>query len=133
MLGICSWNVRGLNFISKRNAVWAVISKLCNRVVCLQESKVNSVSSSFLRSFGGSFLNKCVFLESDGASGGVITCWNSQLFTGRDVLVRKFSITVLFSHAKSGKEFYVTNVYGPATWDRKEEFFAEVAQLKTHC
>lgn len=38
-------------------------------VVCLQESKVNHVSGSFLRSFGGSFLDKCVFSESTGASG----------------------------------------------------------------
>ncbi|OAY83301.1 putative ribonuclease H protein [Ananas comosus] len=133
MLGVCCWNVRGLNSSSKRNAVRAVISKHCNRIVCLQESKVTFVSNSFLRSIGRPFLNKCVYLESDGTSGGVITCWNSRLFTGHDVLVRKYSITVLLSHAKSGTNFYVTNVYGPATWGGKEEFFTEVAQLKSFC
>lgn len=70
MIGVCSWNVRGLNCLTKRNAVRAVLSKQCNKVVCLQESKVSFVSNSFLRSIGGSFLNKCVYLESVGTSGG---------------------------------------------------------------
>ncbi|OAY83381.1 hypothetical protein ACMD2_21719 [Ananas comosus] len=103
------WNVRGFNDPSKRCAVRAVVSKLRNAV----ESKVNHVSGSFLSSVGGSLLNKCVFLEAVGASGGIITGWSSRFF--------------------SCSEFFLTNVYGPASWDGKEEFFAELAQLKDHC
>lgn len=69
MFHLCSWNVRGLNDPAKRCAVRAVVSKLHNAVVCLQESKVSHVSRSFLSSFGGSMLDKCVFLEATGASG----------------------------------------------------------------
>ncbi len=58
MFKIYSWNVRGLNNPSKRNAVRFVLSKIRNVVVCIQESKVRHVSGSFLKSFGGPFLDK---------------------------------------------------------------------------
>lgn len=115
MFRICSWNVRGLNDPTKHSVVRATVSKLSNLVLCLQESKVGHVSGSFLRSFGGSFLDKCVFVESNGASGGLITCWSSRIFSCLEVIVRKFSITVLLYHITSGVKFFVTNVYGPST------------------
>lgn len=133
MLSVCSWNVRRLTSRPKHNAVTAVVIKFNYGVVCLQESKVKHVSGSFLRSVARSFLNKCVFLESDGASGGVITCWSSRAYTCHDLLVRNYSITVRLTHDKIGKNFYVTNVYGLATWDGKEEFYSELAQLKRSC
>lgn len=105
------WNVRGLNDPSKRNAVRAVVSGLRNVVVCLQESKVNFVSGSFLRSFGGPCLNKCVFLEANGASRGVITGWSSRFFTCREVIVRKFSITVHLASARGGSNFFLSRTF----------------------
>lgn len=118
---------------SKQFGVRDVISKLWNVVVCLQGSKVSHVSRSFLRSFGGSFLDKCVVIESNGASGGLITCWSSRIFTCQEVIVRSYSITNLISFVKNGTSFNVTNVYGSATWDGKEECFSELTQLKESC
>lgn len=126
MIRGCSWNVRGLNDPFKRVVVRDVLSKIRNVVVCLQESKVCQISRSFLRSFGGSFLDKCVFVESKGASGGVITCWSSRIFVCHEVIVRQFSIIVFLTRVNSGTSFYVTNVYRPATWDGKEEFYLEL-------
>ncbi len=80
MFSVCCWNVRGLNNPLKRIVVRSVISNLRNVVVCLQETKVRHVSGSFLRSFGGSFLDKRQFIEADGASRGIITCWSSRIF-----------------------------------------------------
>ncbi len=113
MFKICSWNIRGLNNPSKRNAVRHVLSNIRNVVVCLQETKVHCVSGSFLRSFSGSFLDKCQFIEANGASGGLITCWSSRIFLCSEVIVRNFSLTLLLRHRASGARFYITNVYGP--------------------
>ncbi len=63
MFKVLSWNVRALNEPSKRNAVQQVVSSFRNVFVCLQESKVRSVSCSFLKSFAGPFFDKCHFLE----------------------------------------------------------------------
>lgn len=133
LISICSWNVRGLNDPSKRFVIRDIISKIRNAVVYLEESKVGHVSRSFLRSFAGSFLDKCVFLKSNGASGGLITCWNSRTFRCQEVIVRRYSIVVLLSLVNCGTRFYVTNVYGPTSWDSKEAFFSKLLLLKDCC
>ncbi|OAY77631.1 hypothetical protein ACMD2_13450 [Ananas comosus] len=123
-----SWNVQGLNDPRKRSAVRAVVSSLCNT-----ESKVSFVSGSFLSSFGGPYLNKYVFIDAVGASGGIITGWSSRFFSCLEVIVRTYSITTLLHSNSCGAKFYLTNVYGPASWDGKEEFFAELSHLKELC
>ncbi len=133
MFNVLSWNVRGLNDPSKRNAVRQVVSPLRKVVVCLQESKVRSVSCTFLKSFAGPLFDKCQVLEANGASSGLITCWNSKFFECSAVLVRSFSITVHLTHRASGTHFFVTNVYDPNTRDGKNSFCSELALLKHYC
>ncbi len=133
MLNICSWNVRGLNNLTKRCMVRNVISSLRNAVICLQESKVRSVSCSFLRSFAGPLLDKRQIIEANGASGGLITCWSSKCFECTEVLRRNSSITVHLLHRGSGQRVYVTNVYDPQSGEEKAAFCTELAQLKTYC
>ncbi len=94
---------------------------------------MDTVSQSFLRSFAGPLFDKCQFVKAVGASGGIITCWRSTLFSCLEVIVRRFSITVLFHCSSSRQSFYVTNVYGPPTWEGKTEFCSELAHLKNVC
>ncbi len=74
MLNICSWNVRGLNDPCKRALVKFGLFSSRWVVCCLQETKVESISNSFLRSFAGPHVDKCHFLKAVGASGGLVTC-----------------------------------------------------------
>ncbi len=99
-------------------------------VLCIQETKVCLISQSFLRSFVGSRFNKCHFISSVGASGGIAMCWNARDFTCLEVIVRNYSLTLRLKHYSSGLVFYITNVYRPPTWDGKEEFCSELAALK---
>ncbi len=100
---------------------------------CRQESKVTSVSLSFLRSFAGSHVDKCQILSYVGASGGLITCWSSRDFSCSEVVVRRFSLTVKLKHWASGTSFYLTNVYGPPAWEGKEAFCSELEELRGVC
>lgn len=115
-------NVTSLGPYFRNFTIWLSVFK--------NQKLIMSQAGSFLRSFGGSFLNKCVYLKSNGASGGIITGWSSRFFNCQEVLVRKIVITVLLSSVTRNTNFYVTNVYGPASWDGKEEFFSEVAHMK---
>ncbi len=133
MFQIFSWNVRSLNDQNKHCLVKSVVSKLKMSVLCLQESKVDSVSRSFLRSFAGLHFDKCLFIKSSGASGGLITCWSSNVFSCSRALLRNRSLTVQLKHLPSGAVFFVTNVYGPPTLDGKLEFCQELAGLKRDC
>ncbi len=47
--------------------------------------------------------------------------------------MRNFSRTVQLKHTSSGSIFFVMNVYGPPTWDSKDEFCNELAALKGVC
>nr|CAD1824879.1 unnamed protein product [Ananas comosus var. bracteatus] len=76
MFNILCWNVRGLNDPCKRRCVRSIVSNLFCSVVCIQESKVDSVSRSFLRSCCGSSFDRCHVIPAYRASGGLITCWN---------------------------------------------------------
>lgn len=107
-----------------------VISKVRNVIVCLQESKVSEVSETFLHSFAGSFLDKRVFIEANRASGDLITCWSTCIFSCQEVIICRYSITVLLTKISNGTKLFMTNVYGPATWEGKEDFYSELLQLK---
>ncbi len=133
MFYVCSWNVRGLNDRGKRDLVKFVVSQFKSSVLCLQESKIETVSRSFLRSFAGTYFDKCHFVKSVRASGGIITCWNSKVFSCSEVIVRNFSLTVGLTELSSGQSFYVTNVYGPPSWEGKDEFCRELGDLKGVC
>ncbi len=133
MVRVFNWNVRGLNDPNKRCLVKSVVPKYKGSVLCLQESKVEAISRSFLRSFTGSCFDKCQFVKSDGASGGIITCWSSTTFSCGEVIVRNFSLSVRLKHIPSGVEFFVTNVYGPPSWTGKEDFCRELLALKADC
>ncbi len=133
MFNILSWNVRGLNDRNKRCLVRSVVSKFKGAILCFQESKVDVVSRSFLRTVAGPCFDKCQFVKSEGAAGGIITCWNSNVFCCSEVIVRRFSLTVRLKFLHSGVVFWVTNVYGPPSWDGKEEFCSELENLNGVC
>ncbi len=133
MFQICSWNVRGLNDLTKRGLVKSVVVGLRGAILCIQETKVNSLSRSFLRSFAGAAFDKCHFIPSNGASGGIATCWNSRNFGCSEVVVHDHSLTLRLNHLGSGLSVYITNVFGPPTWDCKDAFCRKLVALKGLC
>ena len=63
-------------------------------VVCLQETKMSTVSRRMVLSMLGSdFDNNFIYLPSDGASGGILVAWRLQLGT----IGRKISILVKYA------------------------------------
>ncbi|OAY81359.1 hypothetical protein ACMD2_23820, partial [Ananas comosus] len=60
----------------------------------------------------------------------------AQLTPGHDqdsALLRNYSLTLHLTHRASGKPFFITNAYGPPTWDGKEEFCSELLSLSSSC
>ena len=71
---ILSWNVRGANDSSKRKVIKTFIRNQRVDLICIQETKIQAMSDSIVRSIGsGRFLGwKAVNVE--GASGGIFIC-----------------------------------------------------------
>ncbi|KAK3219401.1 hypothetical protein Dsin_013371 [Dipteronia sinensis] len=79
MLAI-SWNVRGLGKCEKRKVVCRMVAKYKLVVVFLQETKLSVFDSSVIRSQRGAVLTRGVWVDAEGASGGLITLWNEDRF-----------------------------------------------------
>ena len=75
-----SWNMRGLNNPQKQYALKQIISQEKIDCVLIQETKMSSASFDKIASYiwlGAGYLHR----DSDGASGGIATMWNSSSMT----------------------------------------------------
>lgn len=77
-LKIIFWNVRGLNSGTKRSAVRSVIASADPCIMCLLETKMNSVSlSTVIETLGPPFTD-FYFLPTAGTHGGILLAWRSD-------------------------------------------------------
>jgi hypothetical protein len=76
---ILIWNVRGLNSRARQDTVRELVLSVKAEIVCLQETKMQSVPRSTIVSMLGSEFADYVFLPSEGASGGILVAWKNHL------------------------------------------------------
>ena len=71
-LRMLTWNVRGANNCDKRKVIKALIRKNRVDLVCLQETKIQEMSTGIVWSLGvGRFLEWGA-VDSRGAAGGIV-------------------------------------------------------------
>ena len=83
----------------KWDAIRAKINDSSCHIVCLQETKRDNFDQLYLKKFCTKQLNSFAFFPSVGASGGIITIWNNNVFS-RDVF--KLMPIVLLSNLLTG-------------------------------
>ena len=77
-LKILSWNVRGANDSSKRKIIKTFIRNQRVDLICIQETKIQSMLEGIVRSLGfGRFLDWKA-MNAEGASGGILICWDRR-------------------------------------------------------
>ena len=77
-LKLMSWNVRGANDVNKRRIIKSVVRKQKVDLMCIQETKIQSMTDGVVKSLGlGRFLDWRT-LEAAGAAGGVLVCWDKR-------------------------------------------------------
>jgi exonuclease III len=119
---VLCWNVRGINSDDKWTPIKDTITEAGCDVFCLQETKRQSFDSLFLKKFSPTGFDSFEFLPSIGASGGVLTAWKSNIFSGHLMFQNSFAITVRLVAKHNRDSWLLTNVYGPCTHDGKREF-----------
>jgi mannosylglycoprotein endo-beta-mannosidase len=130
---ILVWNVRGLNSVTRRDAVRVVVNSYKIDVVCLQETKMVTVSRQIVLSMlGCDFDNNYIFLPSVGASGGILIAWRSCLGTVCATRVDTFSASVQFNSDNRGS-WWLTCVYGPQDNQAKIQFLQELRDVRVQC
>lgn len=91
--------------------------------------RVHAKFSAFRRPNGKSLMDKFAFSPWIGASGGLLTVWNSRFFDGNIVQGNTYAITIKFYSKQENKSFHVINVYGPAHSAQKMAFVTWLMNL----
>ena len=118
---ILSWNVRGANDSSKRKVIKTFIRNQRVDLIYIQETKIQSMSESIVRSLGsGRFLDwKAV--NAEGASGGILICWDRRSLDILDWEEGQFTLSCRFQNVENGAVWVFTGVYGPFSKVERDE------------
>ena len=119
---VLSWNIRGINSDAKLLAIRNAIDTSGCSVLCIQETKRESFDLAFIKTFCPKRFDKFAFAPSMGASGGIITIWNSSLFVGTPWFIDSFAVGVSFVSTQSNEAWNLVNVYGPCSGQRRADF-----------
>jgi exonuclease III len=126
-----AWNVRGINSQTKWDAIRDKIKECHCSVICLQETKREHFDSNYIKKFCPRQLDAFEFSPSVGASGGLITIWNSNLFDGQLVSSNGYSVIVKLTSRLYAQSFHITNIYGPAATADKLGFISWLYNFDT--
>ena len=128
-LRIISWNVRGLNNREKRRRVHNSLRMWKGDVVCLQETKMESISTGVVRSIWGSPFVGWDFQAAEGASGGMLLMWDKRVVEQLDVAKGVFTLSCKFKCMESDLEWMYSGVYGPNRDSDKNLLWEELADI----
>ncbi|KAK2356846.1 DNA-(apurinic or apyrimidinic site) endonuclease [Trifolium repens] len=123
---IVSWNIRGLGGLEKRKEVRKLVGDLSPSILCLQETKTQTFDASLSLTLWGNSSHAFSYRPSVGASGGLVTIWDSSKV---EVWSSESREHVLWSHGRfisSGVEFSVANVYAPCEDGAKQRLWASL-------
>lgn len=114
--------MHGLNSPEKQLALSnAVASSGCS-VICLQETKMPLVDLAMVKSICPRRFDKFAFIPSIGASGGILTIWNSSIFSGQVIFSEQFALGIQFTANQSSHVWTLVNIYGPFTGEHRDLF-----------
>ena len=125
MMKIITWNIRGLNGISKQRILRDYIKVENPDVLLLKETKCAGLEAKtiFRRSW------RCCDLyhqDSMGASGGLDILWNPHTVMLNKLFSMTGTLATYFTVTGSTKEGAITNVYGPQSAQDKESFIQKL-------
>ncbi|XP_045791268.1 exodeoxyribonuclease-like [Trifolium pratense] len=125
---IVSWNIRGLGGFEKRKDVGQLVGELKPFILCLQETKLQNCDVFLCSNLWGSSFHGFSYRPSVGASGGILTLWDSSEV---EMWWTESREHVLWCHGrftKSGEEFYVANVYAPCDDGAQQRLWETISE-----
>lgn len=129
---LVSWNVRGLGDKDKRADVRLAFPSPPPTFICIQESKLQALDQFTAASCLPAPLSTTyAFKPSLGASSGLVTAWDPNLFSLLSTTVSQFSITTAFQSTSTSAHFTMTNCYGPCHHSSKHTFLDELTSLSS--
>ncbi|KAK1276479.1 hypothetical protein QJS04_geneDACA020812 [Acorus gramineus] len=87
------------------------------------------IGANVIRAVGGGRLDAWAFKPSVGASGGILSCWDSSRWTLVDKKVGLYSLSVLLVDP-AARQWIVSNVYGPHEASHREGMWEELSAVR---
>ncbi|KAK3217753.1 hypothetical protein Dsin_011723 [Dipteronia sinensis] len=103
--------------------VIGLVTKLNPMILLIQETKLESYDSKLLRSLGGAVLSRRLYVEAEGASRGLVTLWNEEVFSVKACVSNKRCISLLGEILKFNKDVVFCNVYAPSVERERRELW----------
>lgn len=129
---IISWNVRGLGNGNKRRIVREGLLRSSPDIIILQETKLMDVDRAVVSGVWGSRFREWCFLPSVGSRGGIIIAWDVRKVKVVESLIGNYSVSIKIME-EDNIMWWLSGVYGPATYHNREEFWEELAALFGLC
>ena len=127
---LLSWNVRGVNESRKRKVIKSVVRKQKVDLFCIQETKIQLMSESVVRSLGSGRFLEWKALNACGSAGGMLICWDKRVLELLEWEVGQFSLSCRFKTLENGVIWAFTGVYGPFTRLEREGLWEKVGAIR---
>ena len=127
---ILSWNVRGANDSSKRKVIKTFIRNQRADVICIQETKIQAMSDYIARSIGSGRFIEWKAVNAEGASGGILVCWDKRALEVLDWEEGQFTLSCRFRNIENGVSWIFTGVYGPFSKMEREALWDELGAIR---
>jgi len=124
---IISWNVRGLGGFEKRREVCNLVREKKPLILCIQETKLVSIDVQLSQSLWGGVDVEFSFKPSIGASGGLLSLWDSKEVEVWSSWSFEHVLVITGSFVKTGERFVVFNLYAPCDATRQQVLWVNIS------
>ena len=126
---LLSWNVCGMNSVSKRVVLKGMVQSFKGECLFLQETKMEVIDIQIIRSICLWSNSEFAMCPSIGASGGILLVWNAVYWQKMDEFVGGFTVSVLLKDVRCKTEWVATSVYGSSSSSNyRVEFCIELSR-----
>jgi mannosylglycoprotein endo-beta-mannosidase len=131
VINFLGWNVRGLNDQGRKDTVHGVIANSSCQIVCLQETKLETISPFDASYIGGFRLKSFAEHPAIGTRGGILILWDERVVELSSIVASKFCLSASVHIINSGGhgDFKLTAVYGPTASAHKDDFLRSSSRI----
>ena len=128
-LWIISWNVKGINEGNKHGVIKSLIHLYSIDLVCLQETKVQQITTRIVRSLG---VCRCLawrVVDARGQARGIVVFWDKRVLELLEMEVGAFLVSCRFINCEGGFVWMFSRVYRSILVEEREDFWAELGVI----
>ncbi|GJS39763.1 putative RNA-directed DNA polymerase, eukaryota [Tanacetum coccineum] len=126
-----SLNSNGLGGDNKKSWINELVDRNSPSFFGVQETKLESVDQSLIRSLWPRSYAQFAFSGSVGASGGILTMWDSRVFTMEQTFCDRNFLGITGSWVGMANKVGLLNVYAPQSCLLKEALWSSIESLVT--